>query len=153
MKPRHVAQRRMQRPVVGEAMDGVRALTARLHGRSAADSAWEAVRAPVGEGMVWDHRPVALSSFRMPEAGPNAPLLKRVVRHPYAMEPSRPERGQVFDASRPDRTPSTREPVRMVFRANRDARGLGIPLPLDHAPERRDPPFERARQRRDEEGR
>jgi hypothetical protein len=145
VKPRHVAQLRLDRPVVGEGSSEPRALPVRLDGRSHADLPWESFRLGAGDGMVWDHRPVPISPFKMPNAGPNAPLLKRVVRHPYAMEPSRPARSVLFDASRPDRSVDRGDAVKMVFRMSRDARNLEAPLPMDHAPEHRAHPFARRR--------
>lgn len=141
----------MARAVVGERMADARPLTARLQSRSDADLPWETLAVGGATQLVWDHRPVPLQSFRMPDAGPNAPLLKRVVRHPYGMEPDRPIRSQVFDASRPDRAVERGPSVQMVFRSSRDARNLPAPLPLDHAPGFRSHPFVRARRAGEED--
>jgi hypothetical protein len=88
---------------------------------------------------------VVRKAGRMPEAGPNAPLLMRVVRHPFAVAPGSGRRVVYVEEAPPiervdpaeerrlatgDRTPGRtrspagRRPVPFVFR-----RGHALPAP------------------------
>jgi hypothetical protein len=146
VKPRHVAQMRLTREVVGQLVTVERPLHLRLTKRATARSPWEEFEVGDSGELVWDHRPVPMSDFRMPDAGPNAPLLKRVIRYPISMVPEKPVRELVFDASRADtkRVPLDRVP--MIFRENAEARSIPrVPTDVDRGPEPLPLPFVRAR--------
>ena len=152
MKPRHVAEWRMSREVVGESTTLERKLFLRLAERGDDRTVYEEFTLSDGEGLVWDHRPVPMSQFRMPEAGPNAPLLKRIIRYPAVMEPLPPVREQLFEGRTSVTQAGPRHaPVPMVFRENAQHRAAPGPLTdLEHGPEDRDRPFGRARRASDE---
>ncbi|MCB9675062.1 MAG: hypothetical protein H6737_08090 [Alphaproteobacteria bacterium] len=137
---------RLEREVVGQVVTVERPLLQRLQGRNEDRTPWEEFDLGDSSTMVWDHRPVPMSQFRMPEAGPNAPLLKRVIRYPISMEPEGPKREQVFDGSRQHLSRPSVDRVPMVFRENAEARSARSPIAdLDLGPEPIPLPFLRAR--------
>ncbi len=142
----------MSREVVGESTTLERRLFLRLVERHDDRSVYEGFELSDGSGLVWDHRAVPMSQFKMPEAGPNAPLLKRIIRYPAVMEPLEPMREQLFER----RTAVAHEglrhaPVQMVFRENARERAAAGPLSdVEYGPDDRDRPFGRAREAADE---
>ena len=145
MKPRHRAQHRLDRTVVGDAYQEPRALSARLCARATADSAWELLDLSSSE-LVWEHRAVAMPQYQLPKIESYAPLLKRVIRNPYAMECEGARRIQQFDSSRPPLRREERESLRLVFRAGRDARTPVSPIQSDRLPSAPPVPFSRCRE-------
>ncbi|MEZ4318050.1 MAG: hypothetical protein R3F61_11120 [Myxococcota bacterium] len=144
---------RMAREVVGQQVTVERPLHVRLHGRTTDLTPWEGFEVGGSRDPVWDHHAVPMSQFRMPEAGPNAPLLKRVIRYPISMEPSAPKREQVFDGSREKTRRPVLERVPMIFRENAESRSAPGPMAeLDLGPELRPHPFFRARVAHEERG-
>jgi hypothetical protein len=142
----------MSREVVGDSTTLERRLFLRLVERDADRTVYETFSLSDGSGLVWDHRAVPMSPFRMPEVGPNAPLLKRIIRYPAVMDPLQPVREQLFEG----RTAVTQEgprhaPVPMVFRENARQRAAAGPMSdVEYGPEDRDRPFGRARRAADE---
>jgi hypothetical protein len=119
----------------------------RLTGRYLARSRWEEFEFTDTSKLVWDHHAVPLSQFKIPEAGPNAPLLKRVIRYPISMEPEGPKREIVFDGSREDTKRPSHDRVPMVFRENAQARSAAGPMAdVEHGPDPLPHPFGRARE-------
>ena len=97
--------------------------------------------------LLYERVPTPLKSFKMVDPSPNAPLLKRIVRHPYAMEPLGTKRVDLIDPEY-QVTRATgrmrREPVEIIFAARRDARHrstVQAPDPIEVRPH----PFARQR--------
>lgn len=152
MKPRHVAQIRLDRSAAGEGFAQERDLPVRLNARGELRAAGEGFDSGARQDLVWDHRPVPLKPHQMIRPEPNAPLLKRIIRYPYELEPLRPVRVQIFDSSRPGPMKTDRDTVAMIFRLPREAHDVRNPmLTLDHEPELRPHPFRRRRIAADEE--
>lgn len=140
MKPRHRAKIRLARTSPGDRTRSVRPLVDRVQSRQ--DRGDRPVELPIPwKKLVYQRKAVPLARYKLAKVEPNAPLLKRIVRHPYALEPRGTRRIQVIDAElaepRPTGTPE-REPVRIVFatmRTERQRPSLEIPeIPRRRAP-------------------
>lgn len=145
MKPRHRAKIRLARTSPGDRTNPVRPLVDRVESRK--ERGGRPVELPIPwKQLVYDHRPVPIARFRLADPQPNAPLLKRIVRHPYALEPKGTRRVQLIDLELTEPRPSgvpDREPVRIVFAAMRTDRARAS-IELPELP-RRGHPFARQR--------
>ncbi len=147
MTPRERAQARLGRHVPDFGHWDVRQPARRVAGREDLDPRPErevvgaSVRVRDGEGEV--------RSAPTVHPGPNAPLLMRIVRDPYALRPGSAERVRYL----PEGASEQEEPaVRLadVVREKREALRASRPLrEIDHRPVERERPFARVRQRLD----
>lgn len=154
MKPRHRATLRLARRSPGARTLEVRPLVDRLEVRQKRGE--PAIVLPIPwKDLVYDHRPVPIKRIRLADPSPNAPLLKRVVRHPYAMEPLGSKRIDLIapevHAIRAGRAAGDhgRESIEIVFAASRDARDRPV-MQAPELPARRPSPFARQREVQDE---
>jgi len=154
LKPRQRAKARLGRPSPGDRTCRPGAASRRIAGRLEVD---ERSRELVGDRA--HTRPVDVTEkVRRPiEAGPNAPLLMRLVRTPFELQPDRPRRTQVFEpaGARP-RVPEER--LAPMSWAGQDLEALRGPAagPLKRlerrGPDARPHPFAKARIRAEGEG-
>jgi hypothetical protein len=93
MAPRHTAQDRLERTGLGESFRLPGQLELRLVERREV-SEWEDIKLHCGSTLRTSPV-VELKPMRVEDPGPNAPLLKRVVRYPYAMDPQDPKREEI----------------------------------------------------------
>lgn len=146
MKPRHRAKIRLARTSPGDRTRPVRPLVERIEVRK--DRGDPPIQLPIPwKQLLYERRPVPLARHKLAQPTPNAPLLKRVVRHPYALEPKGTRRVQLIDvelAEARQRQAPSREPVRLVFAEGREMRER----PVLELPERLDRPHPFGRQRR-----
>jgi len=152
VKPRHRAKIRLARTSPGARSLRLRPLVERLENRK--KRGVPPIQLPIPwKQLVWDRRPVPIARFKLASVSPNAPLLKRVVRHPYAYEPKGMRRIQLIDAELAGphtRQGPSREAVRIVFAEGRQMREH---RPVFELPERptRQHPFGRQRRAAEEE--
>jgi len=107
----------------------------------------ESERQPLGASIrVRGEAAVKKRRLRPVEAGPNAPLLMRIVRHPFALSPVRFGKVRHREEAGDRVRPGPRE-APLAYRGElRDAYQLENPfLVFAHRPEHRPPPFYRAR--------
>ncbi len=117
-----------------------------------ADEEQRELRAPLGaslparEGSKVKVPPVARTE-------PNAPLLMRIVRHPFELLPGRFSRVELLVAEGRRENPAAREPVLAYRAAQREDCSSKNPIMVfAHRPEARPRPFARARENTIEEG-
>lgn len=146
MKPRHRAKYRLARSSPGETTAPVRPLVERLETRG--DWAGREVELPIPQrDLVYERIPAALPGHKLADPSPNAPLLKRIVRHPYALEPAGSKRidliaPELTAARKPGRP--RRDALDVVFADRRQARARPT-AQAPALPERRPLPFLRQR--------
>ena len=153
MKPRERARARLQRRTPSATLRSDREPSVRLAERQADSrpehrSPGDTVRIP---------SETKLRALRSADVGPNAPLLIRLVRHPFALQTARPNR--VDSGRHADPADRSREPYPEVLNEARELLGSlrdpeGFHGPLDglvDRPEHRPHPFRRLRLAKREE--
>ena len=99
---KHHPMDRFERAHVGEGLGKIPATAKRLLSRKEREHG-PSIQIPEHLDVHWDAKP---RSQRVVEAGPNAPLLIRLVRYPYTMRPAPMERGPLYShEDLPDRQP------------------------------------------------
>lgn len=141
MAPRHRARARLERhvPRLAEPIERTpahRLLEREVDTRPVRPLPSEGLRVPLE---------VEIKRMRPVSAGPNAPLLIRLVRHPYALMPGRLQRRS--DVSRQRVSVLDRVPFPNAVRESEDRRAQLKPArpmrEIQHRPVHREPPFRR----------